>query len=61
LEELHRFSDAVSNDQDSDFIAFATYYKIEIKLAEWAIHLFYVPGTQNMKNYFAIFSIFEEF
>jgi hypothetical protein len=41
----------------SDFIAFANYYRIQIKIAEWAINLFYAPGTPNMKFHNAIFQV----
>jgi len=51
----------IAHDQGSDFIAFATYYRTAKNIAEWAINLFYAPGTLNMKFHFAIFCIFEEF
>jgi len=39
----------------SDFIAIATYYRIEIKIAQWHINLFYAPRTLNMKLNFGFF------
>jgi len=45
--------------QASDFIAFANYYRIQLKIAEWAISWFYAPGTPNIKLYFAMFCNFK--
>ena len=57
VKQIYIFSD----NQGTDFITLAIYYRIQTKIAEWAIDLFYTPMTPNMKFYFAIFYIFEVF
>lgn len=32
-----------TNDQGSDFLAFASYHRVQMKKADWAINLFYSP------------------
>lgn len=48
------FIKVVSFNLGLDFIAFANYYRVQVKISEW-INLFYALRNLNMKLYFAIF------